>query len=97
LLPVVLHLPAGVDAPDVENAGLAVDVAPLERQPLLAAEPCVDDDHRQRRPELLCDRLDLLPRRERGDLAPLRLRIPHLHRRVVGEHAHRDGVVQELP
>jgi len=48
LLAVELHLPVRVDVADVNHSTVAVDVAALERKPLLRAKSREPDEHGQR-------------------------------------------------
>ena len=100
LLAVQLHLAVGEHAPDVHEAGVAVDVATLERQPLLRAQAGERYEQRHRpeaRAELVADRLELVERSEGAHLAPLRLRVRHERGRVLVEQLGADCVVEHLP
>jgi hypothetical protein len=73
-------------APHAEHPPLEVDVAPLAAERLLRPQPGSAQEHDERCPdlvELLADRVDLVPRIERIDLARLRLRVLDQRRRVV--------------
>jgi hypothetical protein len=83
------------------DAAVKVDVAPLERDPLLGPQPRPGRDGGDTRAEFLVDRLDLPPTLERVKLPPLRRRVLLDRRGVVplalasmdgrGEHLAPDG------
>jgi hypothetical protein len=71
----------------VDDAGLAVDVAPLEREELFRAKPrsCRDDRDRAPGTEFGGDGLDFLPGLEGANLGSLRLRVGNGLRDVLGD------------
>ena len=50
-LPGQPHLAADIDAANMENAVVSIDITAFERQPLLRAQTCTGRDDRDRRPE----------------------------------------------
>lgn len=81
----------------MEEAALAVDVAPLEGEPLLRAQAGAGDDQGEGRAELGGDRLKLDPGSERLDLVTLRLRVLHLPGHVLRDVPARNRVGEHLP
>jgi hypothetical protein len=84
----------------MEHSGRLVDVAALERDPLLrpkAGERNQDREHGEGGTELDADRLHVLDRVERGNLSPLRLRVRQQLRGVLVEKPQPDGVGEHLP
>ncbi len=94
-----LHLPVGEDAADVDDAGTLVDVASLERKPLLWPQSRQPGEHGQRAPlgrELVADCLEFGHRYEGGHLATFRLGVRHLTGDVLVEQLRPNGVVDRL-
>jgi len=83
----------------VEEAGVPVDVAPLERDPLLgpqAGQRGQDRQGAEARAELRGDRLHVGERLERRNLPPLRLRIRDKPGDVLLDEPRPDGVGEHL-
>jgi hypothetical protein len=100
LLPVELRLSVRVDATDVDDASLPVNVAPLEGEPFLRAKAREADEQWKRHSlggELVRDGLWLGDRAEGGNLSPLWLRVGDEAGDVLIEQLRPDGVVQDLP
>ena len=96
----MLDSPVRVRASDMDDAGCTVDVALFEREQLGGSKPRRGSEQNHRpmgRPELLCERPDLLPGVERPLLPAAPSGIRHALGGVVVDQLPVDRSIQHLP